>query len=54
MKIGLMQRMPQAGWLRARSKSTFYLLEERMPKQNGAIRMERCILVPAKCLFMMP
>ena len=25
-----------------------------MPKQNGAIRMERCILAQAECLFMMP
>ena len=32
MKIGLMQRMPRAGWLRARSKSTFYLLEREDAK----------------------
>jgi hypothetical protein len=29
MKIGLMQRMPRAGWLRARSKSTSTCQRER-------------------------
>lgn len=53
MKIGLMQRMPQVGWLRARSKSTSTCWRERCENRMVPSGWKDVYWLGRSTLFMM-